>query len=134
VENALSSLLRSQMNLAFKVEQTFRDFGFDWRALDAQRFLYAGTKPENEWSFNRFLSLCSSLPPTNLWSVQALLRYQPEGGGRSSHAFNHRLFVYERPVPDPTLKRLARDHEAYRDPILRLLDTRRLAEFLSKYQ
>lgn len=134
MENALSSLLRSQMDLAFKVEKTFRDFGFDWQALDAQRFLYAGAKQENDWTFNRFLSHCSSLPPTHLWSVQALRRYQPEGGEPSSHAFNHRLFVYEPPLPAPTLRRLARDHEAYRDPILRLLDTGRLAAFLSKYQ
>jgi hypothetical protein len=135
VEHALSSLLRSQMDLASKVEQTFRDFGFDWQALDAQRFLYAGAKQENEWTFNRFLSHCSSLPPTHLWSVQALRRYRPEGGDPSRHAFNHRLFIYdEGPVPDPTLKRLARDHEAYRDPILRLLHTSRLAAFLSKYQ
>lgn len=134
VEGYLSDLLRSQQALAFKAEETFRDAGFDWATLDAQRFLYAGSKQENDWSSIRLLSHCSALPPSFLWAVQALRRYEAASADPHASTFNHRLFIYEPPLPAPTLRRLARDHEAYRDPILRLLDPSRLEAFLSRYQ
>lgn len=134
VEGYLSGLLRSQQALSFKVEETFRQAGFDWEALDARRFLAAGSKREDDWSWVRLLSHCSAVPPSFLWAVQALRRYRVDGGAPNADAFNHRIFVYEPPLPAPTLRRLARDHEAYRDPILRLLDPGRLVTFLNRYQ
>ncbi len=131
VEDYLGRLLRSQHALKAKVEEAFRDAGFAWEALDAQRFLFACSKYEDDTALVRLLSHCSALNPNFHWAVRALQSYNATAG---QPTFNHRLFVYEPPLPTPTLKRLARDHGFDRDPMLRLLDPGRLAAFLSRYQ
>ncbi len=132
VEDYLSRLLRGQQTLAGKVEAAFRDAGFSWQVLDGRRFLFVGSKRDEDLGLNRLLSHCSALPPTVHWAVKALAGYS--AGQGVGAGFTHRLFVYEPALPAPTLRALASDHGFDQDPHLRLLDPSRLDAFLSRYR
>ncbi len=141
MEGYLSALLRSQRSLADKVEDTFKSAGFDWTILDGRRQLYAATKPDEGASLTRLLSHCSAVSPRFFHAVRALQEYGQNDAehasarpSRAINRFNHRLFVYEPPLPRPELIRLARDYGFDQDPILRLIDPGRLATFLNRFQ
>lgn len=141
MEGYLGALLRSQRSLADKVEETFRAAGFDWAILDDQRQLYTASKTDDHAALTRLLSHCSAVSPRFFAAVRALQEYGQEKiwppgtpRGLGHDRFNHRLFVYEPPLPRPELIRLARDHGFDQDPLLRLVDPGRLATFLDGFQ
>lgn len=135
MEAHLSSILRAQLALADNAKATFLAAGFDWTPLDERRQLYSSGKADGGVALVRLLSHCSAVSPRLFHAVRALQDYRCDERGRPADAnlFNHRLFIYDPPLPRPVLERLYRDH-GFDQVLLRLIDPSRLATFLSRYQ
>lgn len=131
VEDYLSRLLRHQRSLAANVEETFRSANFEWHPADIEHYLFVCAKEDDFGGPIRMLSYCSAVSPRYYLAVRALQNFKV--GAPGTNRFNYRLFIYEPPLAQPELKRLARDHQFDQDSLLKLVDLGRLADFLSRH-
>lgn len=128
-EDYMVRILRLQMSLAAKAEETFTKTGFDWKVLDDRRKFYLSTKADDFCAQNRILSHCSAVSPTFHRSVRAF-----QAAPIDDLPCNVRLFLHEQPLARPLLERLTKEHGFRDDSSLRILDIAGLAKFLGLFR
>jgi hypothetical protein len=129
-EDYMVRILRLQMSLAAKAEETFTETGFDWKVLDDRCKLYQSTKADDDFAAQtRIVSHCSAVSPTFHQAVTAF-----QSAPIPDPPCNFRLFIHEEPLARPLLERLNVQRGFRNDTSLRILDIAGLTKFLRRFR